>query len=90
MPSLTDVIRALRPEESPSGAQTSDPGVAFLRCPHTDQPLLDVSWFRSQCSRCNQPVQVPKRSFDELVGRHQKVSIICFECWNNGEEPANV
>jgi hypothetical protein len=32
-------------------------------------------------------VQVPKASYFDLVGRYQKVSIICFECWNNGEEP---
>jgi hypothetical protein len=85
MSSLADVIRSLRPEETP----TQDTAVMRLRCPHTDQPLLDVTWFRGKCSRCCEPVQVPKASYFDLVGRHQKVSIICFECWNNGEEPTH-
>lgn len=81
MSTLTDVIRAFRPEETP----THDANVAFLRCPHTDQPSLDVTWFRGKCSRCNEPVQVPKHSFDQLAARRM-VSIICFECFAS-EEP---
>ena len=82
MPSLTDVIRALRPDEP----GTQDPGDAFLRCPHTDQPLLNVTWFRGKCSRCNEPVQVPKATYFDLVRADQKVSVICFECFAS-EEP---
>jgi hypothetical protein len=81
MSSLADVIRSLRPEETP----TQDTAVMRLRCPHTDQPLLDVTWFRGKCSRCNQPVQVPKRSFDQLAARRM-VAIVCFECFAS-EEP---
>lgn len=54
--------------------------IALLRCPHTDQPLLAGTWFRGQCSRCNEPVQVPKHSFDQLAARRM-VAIVCFECW---------
>ena len=53
---------------------------ALLRCPHTDQPPLAGTWFRAGCSRCNEPVQVPKREFDRLASR-QMVAIVCFECW---------
>lgn len=81
MPSLSDVIRALRPEEPP----TPDTAVRLLRCPNDDQPLLDVTWFRGWCSCCHLPVQIPKASYFDLVGRHQKVSIVCFECFASEE-----
>ncbi len=85
MPSLSDVIRALRPEEPP----TQDTAVMLLRCPHTDQPSLDVTWFRGKCGRCGEPVQVPKASYFDLVGAGKKVSTVCFECFAY-EEPAHV
>ena len=58
---------------------------ALLRCPHTDQPPLDVTWFRGQCSRCYGSVQVPKHSFDQLIASGQRVILVCFECWTRAD-----
>lgn|GEM_PF-2650862 len=82
---IADVIRALRSEQPTA----RDAGVALLRCPHIDQPPLDVTWFCGECSCCNLPVQIPKATYFDLVGAGKKVSIVCFECWTDREETAS-
>ena len=60
-----------------------------LRCPHTDQPPLEVTWFRGRV-RCTDPVQVPKHSFDTLVASGAGAALVCFECWTSADSNAKL
>ena len=75
--------------EHSSMSTDSTAEVALLRCPHTDQPPLEVTWFCGRCSRCYGSVQVPKHEFDDLVAGGRRVMLVCFECWTRADNDPN-